>query len=111
MTNALNNIAIEDFDPAFKKVMDMTRFDTLLHAMFMVVKADQALYWYKGPEDARIVAQNLYHELYGLRVANKLTDSRYSISSGYLTMSVVNLEGEMRMSLSFNYELGRGYTY
>jgi hypothetical protein len=111
MTNALNNIAIEDFGPAFEKVMDMTRFDTLLHAMFMVVKADQYLYWYNGPGDARIVAQNLYFELYGLRVAKKLTDQKHSIASGYLVLSAVNLEGEMRMSLSFNYELGRGYTY
>ena len=111
MNNPLNNIAIEHFEPAFSKVMDMTRFDTFLHAMFMVVKADQDLYWYNGPEDARMVAQNLFFELYALRVNKKLTDQKHSVSSGYLVLSAVNLEGEMRMELSFNYGLGRAYTY
>jgi hypothetical protein len=110
MTTALNTIAIEDFGPAFETVMEMTRFNTFLHSMFMVVKNDRGLDWYNGPGDARLVAQNLYFELYGLRAANKLTDSKYSISSGYLGLVAENSNGDLRMSLSFNMPLGFGYS-
>lgn len=110
MTNPLNNIAIKHFGPAFATVFEMSRFNTFLHDMFMVVKNDRGLDWYNGPGCAVRLAESLYFQLYDLRVNNQLPDNKISVSSGYLVLAAENSNGDLRMSLSFSMTLGFGYS-
>lgn len=108
MSNSLNDIDFDQWYRAFIRVMGDTPFDTKLHCLLLAMRDTCGITWYNSPEDSKKIVTNLYRDLCVLKMYCKLTESKHSLSSGYLVLVAENVRGELRFTLGFNTHLGTG---